>query len=62
MDVTYDEIRGNPAQGSCLVSIARAEEFFQATEHVLGWEDAADGNPAFAISALRGKDDIVARK
>ena len=49
MDLTYDEIRGNPALGSCRVSIARAEDLFQATEHALGWEDAADGDPAYAV-------------
>lgn len=61
IDATYDEIRGNPASPKCKVSFARAEEFYQATEHILGWSDPADGNNAFAVIPIVRLEALLAK-
>ena len=50
IDLDYDEYRGNAARPDCPLSIAREEDFFTATEHVMGYEEPADGDAAYMIA------------
>ena len=52
MDVEYDENRGNNATPECLVSIARTEPFFEATETAWPWGAPADGDMTCAVVAI----------
>ena len=52
MDVEYDENRGNHPTPECLVSIARAEPFFEATETAWPWAAPADGDMTYAVVAI----------
>ena len=51
IDLNYDEYRGNNARPDYPLSIARGEDFFTATEHVMGYEEPEDGNAAYMIAA-----------
>ena len=51
IDLNYDEYRGNSARPDCPLSIARDEDFFAATEHVLGYEEPEDGDAAYMVAA-----------
>ena len=50
IDLDYDENRGNTARPDCPLSIARDEDFFNATEHVMGYEEPEDGDAAYMIA------------
>ena len=52
MDVEYDENRGNHPTPECLVSIARAEPFFEATETAWPWAAPADGDMNYAVVSV----------
>ena len=49
-DICYDEDRGNTARPDCPLSISREEDFFQATERVISYEEPEDGDAAFIIA------------
>ena len=49
MDLEYDENRGNPPVKECLVSLARAEDLYQATELAWPWSDPADSDAVLPI-------------
>ena len=49
MDIQYDENRGNARTPACLVSVAVAEDLYQATQDVFEWDDPADGDPNFKV-------------
>ena len=44
MNITYDELRGNPRNPMCLVSLAVVEELYTATEDIWEWKMPADLN------------------
>ena len=50
MDLGYGEDRGNTSRPNCPLSIAREEDFFKATEHVMGYKEPEDGDAAYMIA------------
>ena len=59
MDIAYDENRGNPPEPKCLVSLARAEELYQATQDVWEWEVPADGDVNFMTLPIVRLEAVV---
>ena len=50
IDIDYDENRGNTPRPDCPLSISREEDFFNATEHVMEYEEPEDGDAAYMIA------------
>ena len=50
VDIGYDEDRGNTPRPDCPLFISRDEDFFKATQHVMGYEEPEDGDAAFMIA------------
>ncbi|KAL3892517.1 MAG: hypothetical protein SGPRY_015057, partial [Prymnesium sp.] len=51
IDLDFDENFGNPPDSRCLVSVARDEDFYVATQGSILWEDPADGDQTRAVAA-----------
>ena len=50
VDIDYDEDRGNTAVPDCPISISREEDFYKATEQVMGYDEPEDGDARFAVA------------
>jgi hypothetical protein len=59
IDLGYDEDRGNTPRPDCPLSIAREEDFFTSTEHVMGYEEPEDGDAAYMIAPHISFERIV---
>ena len=59
VDIEYDEDRGNTAVPECPLSISREEDFYKATDQVMGYDEPEDGDARFAIAPCIAFERLV---